>query len=305
MGITAADGLVIICFAAGSWSCGEKGAVGARRTFPRCVGVGADHGVGGVKPVPVLGKQDASHHRASPRDAQQRGAGGNNKLSFARVRVWITCRIQEWLSRLAQPSASLLLGGPRAFPQLTRTRGASCWVLLVVVPRLRCHPGSSCWTSQWRRGRLVELLRVLLPVARALCGCWARTSQPAPPLLVHADPTRQHMPVRLLPAPYTHRNSGEPSDLSLKRFYYISLQISFLYDHQLLIFFVSLSVLYRASKSFTLAKDVMIFSAKQPVVSYSRNFSRMKSETANGSCRICSKRMIWDWKQCWFFFLFP
>lgn len=50
----------------------------------------------------------------------------------------------------------------------------------------------------------------------------------------------------------------------------------------------------RGWKPFTLAKEVMIFSVKNPVVSYSRNFIRIKSEAANGDCRICSKHVSWD-----------
>ena len=42
MEITAADSLVIVCFVEVSWSCREKGARGAHRTFKRRVGVGAD-----------------------------------------------------------------------------------------------------------------------------------------------------------------------------------------------------------------------------------------------------------------------
>lgn len=100
--------------------------------------------------------------------------------------------------------------------------------------------------------------------------------------------------VRLLPALVPAHNSGEPSELSLKHFYYISLQISFISDHQLLILFVSLSILCRGSELFTLAEEVMIFSAKNPVVSYSGNFIRIKSEAANGGCRICNKHVSWD-----------
>lgn len=43
-----------------------------------------------------------------------------------------------------------------------------------------------------------------------------------------------------------------------------------------------------------LAKEVMIFPVKNPVVSYSMNFIRTKSEAANGGCRICNKHVSWD-----------
>lgn len=151
----------------------------------------------------------------------------------------------------------------------------------------------------------VRPLHVLLFITRALRGCQARVFPPAPSLfcstLIWPGSARAWGYCLLW---YPLSNSGEPNDLSLRHFYYISLQISFLYDHQLLIFFVSLSILNRGSKPFMLAKEVMIFSVKNPVVSYSTNFIRTKSEAANGGCRICNKHVSWDWKQHWVFFFF-
>lgn len=161
-----------------------------------------------------------------------------------------------------------------------------------------CHLGASRWLNQWRGGCSPPPsgpLGVLLFISRALCRCRACVFQPAPPLfcstLIRAGRARAGSRCLLS---YPLRSSREPSDLSLKHFYYVSLQISFLYDRWLLIFFVSLSILNRGWKAFALAEEVMIFSAKNPVVSYRRNFIRITSEAANGGCRICNKHVSWD-----------
>lgn len=75
-------------------------------------------------------------------------------------------------------------------------------------------------------------------IARALCRCQEHTFPPAPPLSCSAliRPGAAHAwGYCLLPHPLS--TSEGQSDFSLKHFYYISLQISFLYDHQLLILF--------------------------------------------------------------------
>lgn len=53
-----------------------------------------------------------------------------------------------------------------------------------------------------------------------------------------------------------------------------------------------------------LAKEVMIFSVKNPVVSYSRSFIRIKSEAVNGGCRICNKQEPGMKAALGFFFFF-
>lgn len=218
---TAADSLIIVCFVEVSQSCRQKRHHGAHVTFQRQVGwVGTGRALAACACF---------------------GAGSQESPG---TDVHVNYLVNSAGTFQSVSAVSLLLWGclEAADPPVARTE---LWPELQGAA-LQCHlgvsAGSSCLLHQWHGGHMppqsghFAFLSVL--IARAVCRCQEQTfpSAPSPSCSTLIPPGIAHTwGYCLLPHPLS--NSEELSDSRLKQFCCISLQISFLYGHQLLILF--------------------------------------------------------------------